>query len=188
MEEFIEDKAEGSQEEELVQEGWVQRVRRAFRQSVQHDPPAADVDAAKDMFRFRKERPARAIHVARLLYDSWTHLVTVSDLRDAPTAVQPDGSPGVTRHQVYATAFHDVELWGERQKDGSWYLIGQLLPKGGAEALEPQAATLIGEDKSFAAVPRDGEFHIGSVRSGSYILRLLMDRAEILVPNVAVGM
>lgn len=168
---------------EMSEEARIERAVRAGRPIPEHH-----WQAAFETFRIRKQNPTSTIHVARLFFDSWTHLPTVMGVRDLRGLRSGESLVGLTRHQVFTTAWHDVDLWGECQSDGFWYLIAQIMPKAGGEAIQPLKATLVGTDKSVSVQPQDGEFHIGSVRSGTYDLRIQLDRAEVMVPNIQVGM
>lgn len=163
----------------------IARVRRIYRQSRAVDVPEQVHESQVAAFRAHRANPSRTVYVARLLFDSWTNLAPAEGLR---TAALRAGDVVTARHQIYSTAWHDVDLYGERQSGDFWYLIGQILPKSAEVSSSPRRAVLVGDGKSFSVRPENGEFHIGSVRSGTYELRLELDRAEVLVPNVQVGL
>lgn len=157
---------------------WLRRVADALRSPTIVQAPQSVIDCARTAFLERRRKGGEVVHVARPLYDSWASL--------APVAVRGDSAS--TRHQVFSTAWHDVDLWGERLTDELWYLIGQVLPKEGGPAIKPLEALLISADKSVkTGVPDNGEFHIPSVNPGTYDLRLRLSGAEVLLPNVQVG-
>ena len=156
---------------------WLKRVSRALRGPGIVQAPQAVLDCARLAFIERRKSGA-VVHVARPLFDSWTNMAPLGLRGDAAT----------TRHQVFSTAWHDVDLWGERVSDRLWYLIGQVLPKQGGPAIRPLEALLISADKSVkTGVPDNGEFHIPSVQPGYYDLRLRLTGAEVLLPNIQVG-
>jgi hypothetical protein len=157
---------------------WLRRVAHAIRAQGIAQAPQSVLDCARTAFVERRRNPGQVVHVARPLFDSWANL--------APVALR--GEAAATRHQVYSTAWHDVDLWGERLTDELWYLIGQVLPKQGGAAIRPLEALLVSSDKSVkTGVPDSGEFHIPSVHPGTYDLRLRLMGAEVLLPNVHVG-
>ncbi|MBM3495746.1 MAG: hypothetical protein FJX72_15690 [Armatimonadetes bacterium] len=157
---------------------WLRRVARALRAEGIAQAPQSVLDCARTAFVEHRRNPDQVVHVARPLFDSWANL--------APVALR--GEAATTRHQVYSTAWHDVDLWGERLTDELWYLIGQVLPKQGGAAIRPLEALLMSSDKSVkTGVPDNGEFHIPSVHPGIYDLRLRLSGSEILLPNVYVG-
>jgi len=166
---------------------WLRRVVRALRAPSSGDPPAAVLAGARLAFTERRRHPDRTVHVARVLFDSWANLAPSHVRGELPTARMP-GESGSSRHQVFSTAWHDVDLWGERLSEELWYLIGQVLPKSGGAAIRPIEALLVSPDKAVkTGVPENGEFHIPSVRAGLYDLRLRLERSEVLLPNVRVG-
>jgi hypothetical protein len=157
---------------------WLRRVAQALRSPAIAQAPQSVIECARAAFVERRRNPGKVVHVARPLYDSWATI--------APVALR--GEAGSTRHQVFSTAWHDVDLWGERLTDDLWYLIGQVLPKEGGAAIRPLEALLVSFDKSVkTGVPDNGEFHIPSVHPGTYELRLRLTGAEVLLPNVHVG-
>ncbi len=165
-------------DEEMAEPSWLRRVADALRAPKIVEAPQSVIECARTAFAERRRRPGQVVHVARPLYDSWATL--------APVAIR--GEAGSTRHQVFSTAWHDVDLWGERLTDDLWYLIGQVLPKEGGAAIRPIEALLVSSDKSVkTGVPDNGEFHIPSVHPGTYDLRLRLSGAEVLLPNVQVG-
>ena len=164
--------------EDVGEASWLRRVADALRAPGIVQAPQAVIDCARTAFVERRRNRGQVVHVARPLYDSWATL--------APVSVR--GDTVSTRHQVFSTAWHDVDLWGERLTDDLWYLIGQVLPKDGGSAIKPLEALLISSDKSVkTGVPDNGEFHIPSVHPGIYDLRLRLSGAEVLLPNVQVG-
>lgn len=179
------DKRESLEESVTGEPSWLQRVREAAGSSGSTSVPESVFRAARVAFLERRKNPDRTIHVARLLFDSWTHLAP-SALRGPGELSYPSGDSA--RHQIFSTAWHDVDLYGERLGGDLWYLIGQVLPRSEGEAIRPlQAVLSSGEKTVYTGVPENGEFHIPSVRPGIYELRLRLDRAEVLLPNVRVG-
>ncbi len=173
---------------ERAGEGWLDRVRRAIKSPRVQPFPETVFNTARAAFLERQRNPDRTIHVARLLFDSWTHMPAPALRMVGTREICRAYGTAETRHQIYSTAWHDVDLWGERQSGELWYLIGQILPREEGAAIKPLQAVLSSSDKTVATgVPEDGEFHIPSVRAGLYDLRLRLERAEVLIPNVRVG-
>lgn len=174
--------------EESAERPWIGRVVRALKLSSAIQAPEAVLAGARAAFLERHRNPDQTIHVARQLFDSWTNLVPSEVRGELPTARTP-GDMASTRHQVYTTAWHDVDLWGERLTEDLWYLIGQILPKAGGAAIRAREALLTSADKSvITGVPENGEFHMPSVRAGLYDLRLRLDCSEVLLPGVRIGL
>lgn len=166
---------------------WIRRVVSAMRAPAPATPPETVMASALAAFREKRRHPDRTVHVARVLFDSWINLAPSAVRGDLPTADGP-GEASASRHQVYSTAWHDVDLWGERLSEDLWYLIGQVLPKSGGQAIRALEALLVSPERAVkTGVPENGEFHIPSVQSGTYDLRLRLERAEVLLPNVRVG-
>lgn len=160
--------------------GGLRRLVRAIRAPEDRaDAPERVVDTLRHAYRERLRNPEMVIHVARVVYDSW----------DALAAQGLRGSDTWQRHQLYSTAWHDVDLWGERIGGDLWYLIGQILPKDGGPALHPRKALLTSNGQNITTdVPEHGEFHLPSVKAGLYDLRLRLDHAEVVLPGVRVGL
>ena len=163
---------------------WLGRALGALRASegLTHAPDSAR-ERARALFRERYQAPARPPLLARLVFDSRS-LLTPAALATAR------GEEDASVQLLFSTAEHDIDLWQERQSDRSWYLIGQVLPKGGDEGAVVRGAVLTGTGgETLSAVPEagGGEFHLPAVPPGRYLLRLDLAEGNVLVPDVVVG-
>jgi len=144
-------------------------------------PSAEAVSAVQQMFRDRHpahRRESLPSLVARLVFDS----------RRPALASAVRGDPSASLQAVYATDDHDVDVWQERLADGNWYLIGQILPKDGRDAITPRCGVMTGANgMTLFTETREGEFFISEARAGRYELRLDLDDTQILLSDVMVG-
>jgi hypothetical protein len=140
---------------------WLAAMTRGLREAAAIVPPDYSLAPALALYRERrKPAPATAL-LARLVFDSrrGSALAGVRSLH--PAAFQ----------LLYATEVHDLDLWCEPQADGSWYVIGQALPREGEVVPQLLAAELEGEAGETQPAVLDGnEFHFPSVPSGAYTL------------------
>jgi hypothetical protein len=125
-------------------------------------------------------QPSFVTRIAQLIFDS----------RQTQTPAVARGVDMGDYQMVYSTGDHDVDLWQERLNNGHWYLIGQVLPKNGDDAVTPNSVVLTStEGRMLSAVPEVGEFHVISAPAGTYEVRLrLADESEIVLPGVPVGL
>jgi len=163
---------------------WLQHYTSALQGAVsmrELQPSAVAVSAAQQLFRDRHpaHRPGSLPSlVARLVLDSRRPAMQSAVRGDLTASVQA----------VYATDDHDVDLWQERLADGNWYLIGQILPKDGREAITPRCGVLTGANGvTLFTQTREGEFFISEAQAGRYDLRLDLDDTQILLSGVMVG-
>ena len=142
--------------------------------------PEAALDRARNIFRERARhlKPERVPVRARLVFDSRFDLA-LSGAR---------GEESQSTQLLYETDTHDVDLWQEKADSEHWYLIGQIFPKSGGDPLVAESVTLIPADgPSLTTSAVDAEFHLPSVLSGLYELRLQIGEEEIIVPDVLLG-
>ena len=160
---------------------WLARVGDVLRASgaLRHAPAPA-LERARALFRERSPTAARPFLLARLVFDSRSV---------AAPAFAARGEENASVQLLFRTAEHDIDLWQERREDRSWYLIGQVLPRGeDAEAVAPGSAVLTDDGgAALAAVPEGSEFHLPAVPPGRYQLRLALPEGDVLVPDIVVG-
>ncbi len=163
---------------------WLHRFTPSLRDVVSSrelNPSPAAVAAVQQLFRdrLRESRPASLpVVVARLVFDS----------RRTPLVAGVRGERHANFQVVYSTDAHDVDLWQERLADGNWYLIGQILPKDGGDAITPRRGALTLADEIQAPTQtRDGEFFIAAAQEGCYDLQLDLSDSRIVMHDVCVG-
>jgi hypothetical protein len=163
---------------------WLRRLTPSLSAAVsthELNPSASAIEAVHQMYRDRQShaRPVSlATLVARLVFDS-------------RRSVAPSGARGDLHANclaVYSTDDHDVDIWQERLADGTWYLIGQVLPKNGGDAVLPRYGALSrSDDVTLLTETGDGEFFIPSAPQGRYDLCLELEDRRIVLGDVAVG-
>jgi len=163
---------------------WLTHLTPSLRAAVStHElkPSASAIATVRQLYRDRQSqaRPASlSTLAARLVFDSRRSVV-------------PSGARGdlhANCQVVYSTDDHDVDLWQERLADGTWYLIGQVLPKNGGDAVLPRYGVLSrADDVTLLTETRDGEFFIPSAPQGRYDLCLELEDRRIVLGDVAVG-
>lgn len=122
--------------------------------------------------------PLPAPLIARLVFDS-RHTSARAGMR---------GENQVAYRMLYSTEDYEVDLWQERLQGDRWYVIGQVFPKKAGDAVTPDTVVLTSaEGDMLAAVPDAGEFHVRSLPTGTYALRLRLSKTEILIPEVVIG-
>ena len=158
---------------------WLERTLPALPARDLHHAPAPTLVRARALFRERQQQAARRPgFLGRLLHDSRTLAV--------PAFARGAGSEAF--QLLYGTDVHEIELWQEEEANGSWYLIGQMLLTGADDPLSPEIAVLTMDNgQAFTATFVGSEFHFSALGPGSGTLRLTVDRADILMPDVPVG-
>ena len=160
---------------------WMTRVLSALREQPGPVPPDEALALAKARFRERYARPQRPTIFARLRFDG----------RTQTTLAFARGSRGRTVQMVYDTEGHDIELWQEEQEDGSWYLIGQVLPRQDHDAIQPELATLTASDgrtvRALAQTDSMNEFHFDEIPSGVYEILVRLTDQDVRLTDVVIG-
>jgi hypothetical protein len=144
-----------------------------------HEVPPAIYTRLQAAFRERyAPGPARPALVARPVFDS----------RLSPALVGVRGGLGDTFQLLHSTADHDIHLWAEKQSGPTWYMIGQVLPHAGGEAIAPAGVLLRATNGVGLTAEADGaEFHLADVASGNYTLQMRLGDGEVVVPDIVVG-
>ena len=166
---------------------WIVRALSALREQQTPSVPEQALRAASARFReryTRQEQPTqeRTTIFARLRFDS----------RNQPTFALARGSRGRTVQAIYEAHDHDFELWQEEQENGSWYLIGQILPGKDPAAVRPPSVTLIGSDNSdlWAFTAPDSttnEFHLDNIQTGVYDITVRLADVDVRLKDVVIG-
>lgn len=154
---------------------WLAAMAEGIRQSGQMVSPSYSLEPARALYRERMQPQERTRWIARLVFDS----------RAAPAAAALRSSNQAAFQQLYATDEHDVDLWCEPQADGTWYVIGQALPREGEEVPLPGGAELQSEGGEARAATLDGsEFHFEALPAGTYRVRIRLPQGDVVVPGV----
>lgn len=155
----------------------LERTLKAFREPGLIHAPVEALTRASALFRERFRKPERPSLLAQLLFDS----------RATPALTGARGEAETSRQRVYSTDVYDIDLWQEREGE-NWYLIGQVMPKQEGLEARPEAVTLLLADgTALTAVFENEEFHLNNIPAGNYTLRVRLDEAELVLPDVAVG-
>lgn len=147
--------------------------------------PESLVAYARDLFRERTrapERPSIRQVLARLLFDS-------RNANSPALAGMRAVSEGSRAYQcLYETEAYLIDLWEEHTPDDRSYLIGQAYSKSDNRSVLPESVVLTtAENDLLNASMEANEFHLPSVSSGTYQLRLRFPDEEILLNDVTVG-
>jgi hypothetical protein len=158
---------------------WLQRVFSAAREMDRVPVPEWPVALATARFRERYARPERRTLLARLSFDS--HL--------QPALAPARGDQELTRHQIYSVDDYDIELWQESTSPKACYLIGQVLPKTGDQAMPLLSVSIVdAQGDTLRITPTADDFHLPDVSTGVYEIRIEMPEGEIRLSDVVVGM
>ena len=165
------------------QVAWLQQFLPALVRAVTDEVPQVSVEAlsvAKNIARAyprEQKQPSLLVQIAQLIFDN-----------RVPTLATAARNIVTGEFQlVYSAQDKDIDLWMERQEHGNWYLIGQVLPKNGSEAITPQQVLLTSRDgRTYQAISQDGEFAVRSLPDGRYEVRLHLEDGEIVLPDVRV--
>jgi hypothetical protein len=151
------------------------------------DAPPEFVQAAIGLWTQREATPfadaARAglrLVSAVLSFDSWAH---------SPVALGMRGAAGDTRHLLFSAQGRDIDLRISRSAD-LFALTGQILGPDEAGQVELSAARGSApgvSDARTTALDAMGEFRLGDVRGGTYLLTLRLGGDEIVLPPIEVG-
>jgi hypothetical protein len=161
---------------------WMSRALPALREQSVPEAPDSALTAARARFREIYGRKERQTIFARLRFDS----------RTQPAFALARGDSGRTIQAVYESSDHDIELWQEENEDGSWYLIGQVLPRGEGGSVRPETVTLTGPDGTLHESAEEldtlpDEFHVDRVPAGVYAIRLRLPELDLQIEDVVVG-
>jgi hypothetical protein len=140
--------------------------------------PASAIDRARVIYQECYHAPERQPLMARLVFDSRTNLAFAGARCDESDAFQ----------RLYVTDMHTIDLWEEKADANLWYLVGQVLLRGGRETVTLKGATLTPPyGAPLTATLETEEFHIHVIPAGVYQLLLHLSEDEIVVPDVVVG-
>jgi hypothetical protein len=154
---------------------WLKSMVHGIRNVPAIADPSFSLEPARALFRDRWRPQQSPSGMARLVFDS----------RAAPALANVRSVRPAAFQQLYATDEHDVDLWCEPQPDGTWYLIGQALPRDGTTISQAARAELTGETAEPTAATFDGnEFHFRSVPSGSYRLDIHLGPADVAISPI----
>ena len=156
----------------------MERSLSALREVDRFHAPQAAVERARALFRERFRKPERPPLLARLVFDSRT--------QPAFAAARGVGSAAI--QTLFATETHEIDLWQEQTEGTLWYLIGQVLPREGEEAVAPESAVFTDAEGNRLEARLEGdEFHAPELPAGVYQLDLRLGETEIVLPEVVVG-
>ena len=158
---------------------WLANATPQIHAAQQIEVPAYMLDRAHDLFRRRFPVPARPAWQALLQFDS----------RDTLSFAGARGQIEGAFQLRFSAEQHDVTLFQEPMAGGAWYLIGQVLPKGGDAVIIPQEITLVGRDggtQTFS--PQAEEFHLSPIAAGAHDMTIRWEEGEIVLPGIEVGM
>jgi hypothetical protein len=154
------------------------RVLTAMSEAAKVSAPESAIERARSIYRERFAPPAKRSLLARLVFDSRQNLAFAG----------ARGAEGATVQSLFSTEEHDIDLWQEQTPEGPWYIIGQVMPKAGGGPLVPDSAQLHSGGVTAATATRESdEFHLSAIAPGLYELRIAVGDAEIVLPEVAVG-
>lgn len=161
---------------------WIVRTLSALRALQSPPVPETALTAARVLFRERHMQRERPRILARLRFDS----------RATPTLALARGTHSRTVQTIYEAYEHDFELWQEEQEDGSWYLIGYVLPKHTGGSAESNSVTLLetgsGDLRAFSAPGSTiNEFHLDRIVAGVYDIEVHLADADVYLKDVVVG-
>lgn len=144
-------------------------------------PPHSVLEKAKRLARkSSKEHSRRSIPqlIAELLFDA-----------SRPIAFAGTRSLSFRENQrIYAAPDHFIDIWEEKQPDGRWYQIGQVLSRKSREPLDQTEVTLQDVNGKVCYATLQGtEFHFPNTDPGVYQLSVLMPECILHVPSARVG-
>ncbi len=165
---------------------WLERAEVTLRQAQPVQVPEAAMEKARALFReqFRPAVTASAPNpvfawLASLQFDSRSSTLALAGAR---------GGKREGVQLVYSTEVHDIDLFQEPNAQGSWYLIGQVMPRNGETSIVPSEIVLTEQNGSrLTFTPEGEEFHLPAVPEGIYEIALRLAEGQITLPNVGVG-
>ena len=157
---------------------WLRRAAQTMRAASEIQVPQTLVSRLHDVYADRFRMPVRKSLLARLTFDS----------RSTPAFAGARGAAAEPVRLNFSTDLHDIDLWEEPAGPGRWYIIGQVLPREGAEVLQPEEIVFTSADGSRITVtPELPEFHLPSVPTGTYEVAVRLADTELLMRDVSVG-
>lgn len=151
------------------------------------DAPAALLKSAIALWPAARTAPQETVVqgivrrvVAALSFDSWAA---------APLAMGMRSVPSATRHLLFSAMGRDIDL-RITPGAGHFALTGQVLGPDDAGVVELVAKAgdnILTHDTRMAPLDALGEFRIGGVERGTYLLTLRLGADEIVLPPISVG-
>lgn len=163
---------------------WLERAVGTLRQTQPVQVPESALGRARALFRQRYPSP---VAIPNPLF-SWLAQLQFDSRSSAPMLARARGMKRDGVQLVYTTEAHDIDLFQEPSEEGTWYVIGQVMPRNGDATLIPQEIIMTergGSRLTFA--PDSGEFHLPSIPEGMYEIALRMRDGEITLPGVGIG-
>lgn len=162
---------------------WIHSTVGANNAQAFPEPPDAVLKKARQLFRERQNNGSVLDVIARLVFNGFA-------ARPAFAGVREGGTDGV--QLLFATDDYEIDLWGEEETPGAFYLIGSVRSKTSGTSVALSVASLRRADETEIgarlAVPETaGEFHFPAVAGGVYRLRLHLPETHITLPQVAIG-
>lgn len=158
---------------------WLNTSAVTLREAQRVQVPQTALDRAYVLFRERFRAPERISWLARLQFDSHRGLPALAGARGA----RPEGF-----QLIYSTDAHDIELFQEPTEAGTWYVIGQVMPREGDGTIVPQQVIFRAKEGGNVSVtPQTEEFHLPSVPSGLYQVSLRLAEGDIALADVSIG-
>ena len=162
---------------------WLERAKSTLWQAHTVQVPEPALERARALFRERFQ----PVVVPNPLV-SWLARLQFDSRSNTPALAGARGATGEGVQLVYSTDVHDIDLFQEPSEAGTWYVIGQVMPRDGEATLVPHEIVLTeqnGNRLTFA--PTGGEFHLPSVPEGIYDIALRLTDGEITLPGVGIG-
>jgi hypothetical protein len=142
-------------------------------------PPRSALRQAQKLFQERQKTLSPLQRLAELLFDSRTTTPAWAGVRSAEET---------TFQQLYSAETYDIDLWGQREESGNYYLIGQVRSRENGNSLIPSAVLLTSlQAESQVAFPEGNEFHLSFVAPGRYNIKILLPESGILLSDVQIG-
>ncbi len=163
---------------------WLERATGTLREAPFVQVPEAALERARALFRERYPSPAT---LPNPLF-AWLAQLQFDSRSSAPMLAGARGMKREGVQLVYSTEVHDIDLFQELSGEGTWYLIGQVMPRDGEATIVPQEVVLTergGNRLTFA--PESGEFHLPAIPEGIYDIALRLADGEITLPGVGIG-
>ena len=157
---------------------WLDKMAATLVEARRVQAPDRLVERASVLFKERFRMPVRPSLLARLSFDG----------RPSFSPAGARGADQAAFRLSYSTDLHDVDVWEEPVGEGSWYLIGQVLPREGDNVYQPLEVILTaGSGVETSVTPDLPEFHLPAVAPGVYRMALKLADSEILIPEFTVG-
>ena len=159
---------------------WLENITPTLHEVARVPVPQRALDSAYTLFRERFPVPPRPSLLAFLQFDGRASSSLI--LSGARSAAQE------RFELIYSTDDYDIDLFQEPTEEGTWFLIGQILPKKeDAEIVAQQIVMTATDGKQVVVTPLKEEFYLPSLPAGTYEMRLQLAESDLVIPAVEVG-